>query len=61
MTDGVKFQKAIQMLDKEYLEALSDERIRKPMAKALYTVWKHFDEQEKTRKGKDERRKNEET
>lgn len=52
--DGVtrgeqKYQKAIKMLADEYRKAQAMVFVHKPMAYALYQVWKWFDENEKPR------------
>ena len=52
--DGVtrskqKYQKAIKMLADEYRKAQTMAFVQKPMAYALYQVWKYFDEHEKPR------------
>ena len=44
-----KYQKAIKMLADEYRKAQTMAFVRKPMAYALYQVWKWFDENEKSR------------
>lgn len=44
-----KYQKAIKMLMEEYRKAQAQAFVRKPMAYALYQVWKWFDENEKPR------------
>lgn len=44
-----KYQKAIKMLAEEYHKAQALEFVHKPMAYALYQVWKWFDENEKPR------------
>ena len=44
-----KFQKAIKMLAEEYRRSQALVFVRKPMAYALYQVWKWFDEHEKPR------------
>ena len=49
MTDEQKFAKAVSKLNAEFVESNQDERIKKPMAKALYETWKWFDENEKER------------
>lgn len=38
-----------QMIEIEYKKAIKDRHIQKPMAYALYQVWKRFDEREKPR------------
>ena len=45
-----KLNKAVKILTDEYNKALSDKYVQKPMAYALYQVWKHFDEKEKGKK-----------
>lgn len=44
-----KYQKAIKMLAEEYRKAQMLAFVHKPMAYALYQVWKYFDEHEKPR------------
>ena len=44
-----KYQKAIKMLAEEYHKAQTMAFVRKPMAYALYQVWKWFNENEKPR------------
>ena len=44
-----KYQKAIKMLAEEYRMSQTRVFVRKPMAYALYQVWKWFDENEKPR------------
>ncbi len=44
-----KYQKAIKMLAYEYCKAQAMAFVRKPMAYALYQVWKWFDGNEKSR------------
>ena len=44
-----KYQKAIKMLAEEYRKSQAMVFVRKPMAYALYQVWKWFDENEKPR------------
>lgn len=44
-----KYQKAIKMLAEEYRKAQTMTFVNKPMAYALYQVWKWFDENEKPR------------
>ena len=44
-----KYQKAIKMLAYEYCKAQAMAFVHKPMAYALYQVWKYFDEHEKPR------------
>ena len=44
-----KYQKAIKMLAEEYRKAQMLAFVQKPMAYALYQVWKYFDEHEKPR------------
>jgi len=44
-----KYQKAIKMLAEEYRKSQALAFVRKPMAYALYQVWKWFDENEKPR------------
>ena len=41
-----ELQKVIFELTKEYTKALEDEYVFKPMAFALYHVWKKWDEKE---------------
>lgn len=45
-----KIDKAIKLLRAEYEKAQDLEFVHKPMAYALYQVWKYFDETEKDRK-----------
>lgn len=44
-----KYQKAIKMLAEEYHKAIVQVSVRKPMAYALYQVWRYFDQHEKSR------------
>jgi hypothetical protein len=44
-----KYQKAIKMFAEEYRKSQAMVFVRKPMAYALYQVWKWFDENEKPR------------
>ena len=44
-----RMQKAINMLAEEYRKALAQVSVGKPMAYALYQVWKYFDTHEKSR------------
>lgn len=44
-----KYQKAIKMLAEEYRRSQTLVFVHKPMAYALYQVWKWFDENEKPR------------
>lgn len=44
-----RYQKAIKMLAEEYRKAQSHEWVAKPLAYALYQVWKYFDAYEKPR------------
>ena len=44
-----RYQKAIKMLQDEYVKAQASAFVRKPMAYALYQVWKYFDIKEKSR------------
>lgn len=44
-----KIQKALKMLTEEYQRSKEIVWIRKPMAHALYIVWRYFDEYEKPR------------
>ncbi len=44
-----KYQKAIKMLQDEYVKAQASAFVRKPMAYALYQVWKYFNTKEKSR------------
>ena len=44
-----KYQKALKMLAEEYKRSQTMVFVRKPMAYALYQVWKWFDENEKPR------------
>lgn len=44
-----RIQKATKMLEEEYRKALAQAWVGKPMAYALYQVWKYFDEHEKSR------------
>ena len=44
-----KYQKAIKMLAEEYRKAMAQVSVRKPMAYALYQVWRYFDQHEKSR------------
>ena len=46
-----ELDKAIEMLKKEYEKAKDKEWIRKPLAYAIYKVWKEIDRSEK---GKDQ-------
>lgn len=43
----ISLDKVLRMLVEEYANALDDERIYKPMAYALYTVWKEVDQAER--------------
>lgn len=52
MTDEQKFAKAVSKLNAAFVASNQDERIKKPMAKALFQVWKWFDENEPERKPK---------
>ena len=49
-----KYQKAIKMLAEEYRKAQTMAFVHKPMAYALYQVWKYFDEHEKPRMAESE-------
>lgn len=49
-----RLQKAFKMLDTEYKKALASCYVRKPMAYALYQVWKYFTSHEKSRLTKGE-------
>ena len=44
-----RLSKAIKMLKEEYIRAQASVFVRKPMAYALYQVWKWFDANEKER------------
>ena len=44
-----KYQKAIKMIQEEYIKSQAVCSINKPMAYALYQVWKYFDSNEKSR------------
>ena len=45
----LKHQKAIKMLAEEYRKAQANVWVYKPMAYALYQIWKWFDKHEKSR------------
>ena len=49
MTDDKKLEKAVFMLNTEFVASNQNESVKKPMAKALYVVWRWFDENEKER------------
>lgn len=44
-----RYQKAIKMLAEEYRKSQASVSVKKPMAYALYQVWKYFDKHEKPR------------
>ncbi len=44
-----KYQKVLKMISDEYRKAQESTWVRKPMAYALYQVWKWFDQHEKPR------------
>lgn len=45
----MKLNKALKMLKEEYVKAQASVYVRKPMAYALYQVWRYFDGTEKSR------------
>ena len=49
-----RYQKAIKMLAEEYRKAQAASWVAKPLAYALYQVWKYFDayERPRTEKGR---------
>ena len=51
-----RMQKATKMLEEEYRKALAQVWVGKPMAYALYQVWKYFDTHEKSRLAESEER-----
>ena len=55
-----KLGKAISMINIAYADANKDFTIKKPMAYALYHVWKYFDEHEKPLHIDKDRRKEDE-
>ncbi len=44
-----KYQKAIKMIREEYTKAQAACYVQKPMAYALYQVWKYYDSHEKSK------------
>lgn len=44
-----RFQKAINMLEKEYRKAQASVWVEKPISYSLYQLWKYFDTHEKSR------------
>ena len=42
-----KFEKAIHLLKEEYILALKNNSITKPMSYALYSIWREYDKSEK--------------
>lgn len=53
----MRLNKAIKMLKDAYITGQTMVWVRKPMAYALYQVWKYFDEYEKPRYQKKETEK----
>ena len=41
-----RFEKAVKMLNEEYSLAMASCSVNKPMAYALYRVWRYFDKNE---------------
>ena len=52
MTDEQKWEKAVSKLSAAFVASNQNESVKKPMAKALYEVWKWFNEHEPERKPK---------
>ena len=49
MTRKIRYETAINMIEKEYERAKALSFVRKPLAYALYQVWKWADRTEKER------------
>ena len=47
--DEQRLHKAIKMLEEEYSQTQSNVLIHKPLARALYNVWRYFDANENDR------------
>lgn len=52
-----KFNKAIEILKKEYIKSQASVYVAKPMAYALYQTWKYFDGHEGSRIANENNRK----
>ena len=46
----MKIENIIEHLKEEYAQAITEERIIKPLAYALYQTWRYVDNHEKPRK-----------